>query len=302
MVGAPSKYADIQKPEMRLKYLELLDKSNIFPEDRDILKHYDEQFFHENSRDTGTYKPKIVSYKDLLSTYVNLLEKSNNEDIQNDFSSLLRQICGIQKKSFPYQRNQHLVTRDKPIKIISPVDATDTTLEQKKNRLEASIEAKRKINLEAKLRQRQSKTIEVSDPTDLGKKARMLREEKKREQEQTLMRTASSQRLLNNLGHVPSSRSAVSSKIHQSRCRLETARSSSSGEFDFSKFDPSPIMTRIIEKIKDQMSAENLKKKRNVVDKEPDIGKMKLKDGSVMEHMPTYNDMFNEGKTKVFPL
>ena len=50
------------------------------------------------------------------------------------------------------------------------------------------------------------------------------------------------------------------------------------------------------------MSAENLLKKRNVVDNEPEIGKLKLKEGSIMEYIPSYNNMFNHGKTKVFPL
>ena len=50
------------------------------------------------------------------------------------------------------------------------------------------------------------------------------------------------------------------------------------------------------------MSAENLQKKRNIIDKEPDIGKFKLKEGSIIEYIPTYNNLFNKGKQKVFPL
>lgn len=50
------------------------------------------------------------------------------------------------------------------------------------------------------------------------------------------------------------------------------------------------------------MSVENLRKKRNIIDKEPDIGKFKLKEGSIIEYIPTYNNLFNKGKQKVFPL
>ena len=61
-------------------------------------------------------------------------------------------------------------------------------------------------------------------------------------------------------------------------------------------------MTRIIDKIRESMSHENLLKKRNIVDKEPEVGKLKLKEGSIMEYIPGYNNMFNKGKHKVFPL
>ena len=50
------------------------------------------------------------------------------------------------------------------------------------------------------------------------------------------------------------------------------------------------------------MSVENLRKKRNVVDNEPEIGKLKLKEGSILEYIPSYNNLFNKGKLKVFPL
>ena len=52
-------------------------------------------------------------------------------------------------------------------------------------------------------------------------------------------------------------------------------------------------MTRIIEKIKNQMSDEAISMKRNIVDREPEIGKLKLKEGSIMEYIPSYNNMFN---------
>ena len=55
--------------------------------------------------------------------------------------------------------------RDSPIIFTAPIDASDTTLEQKKIRLRASIEAKRRSNLANRLETRLGKTIEVSAPT-----------------------------------------------------------------------------------------------------------------------------------------
>ena len=114
---------------MRLKYLNLLDKSKIFPKDRDILKHYDRKFFDESSTGPDHYEPKIASYKDLLSTYVNMIEKRQSPSIQDDFSDLLHEICGIQKKSYPFNRDMHLDVVSKPIQFVAPVSKQDTTLE-----------------------------------------------------------------------------------------------------------------------------------------------------------------------------
>ena len=50
------------------------------------------------------------------------------------------------------------------------------------------------------------------------------------------------------------------------------------------------------------MSQENLRSKINVMDNVPDIGKLKLKQGSIVEYIPKFNDLFNKGKLKVFPL
>ena len=50
------------------------------------------------------------------------------------------------------------------------------------------------------------------------------------------------------------------------------------------------------------MSPDEIKKKRHVLDNVQDIGKLKLKQGSIMEYIPTYNNLFNKGKLKVFPL
>lgn len=84
--------------------------------------------------------------------------------------------------------------------------------------------------------------------------------------------------------------------------RQAHARNKSSVDFD--RLDPSPIMTRIFKKIKTEMSTENVMKKGrlNVMNKEPEIGKLKLKEGSLNEYIMGYNNLFNKGKRKVFPL
>lgn len=62
-------------------------------------------------------------------------------------------------------------------------------------------------------------------------------------------------------------------------------------------------MTSLIDKILDRGSAASIaKNERNVVDQTKDIGKFKLKEGSMIEYIPNYNDLFNKGKLKVFPL
>ena len=52
------------------------------------------------------------------------------------------------------------------------------------------------------------------------------------------------------------------------------------------------------------MSQENLKRRNqtNIIDKEQDIEPLNLMAGSIIEHIPTYNELFNGGKTKVFPM
>ena len=61
-------------------------------------------------------------------------------------------------------------------------------------------------------------------------------------------------------------------------------------------------MTRLYENIVKGMAPESIKKKRHVLDNEPDVGKLKLKEGSIIEYIPSYNNLFNKGKMKVFPL
>jgi len=52
------------------------------------------------------------------------------------------------------------------------------------------------------------------------------------------------------------------------------------------------------------MSHEHLHARNNtsVVDKEPEITPLNLVGGSILEHIPTYNELFNGNKSKVFPL
>ena len=38
------------------------------------------------------------------------------------------------------------------------------------------------------------------------------------------------------------------------------------------------------------------------VDKEPEIEPLNIKSGSILDYIPTYNELFNNGKSKVFPL
>ena len=74
--------------------------------------------------------------------------------------------------------------RVEPIKFAAQVDPKDTDLNEKKKRLKASIEAKRRSNLDNKLRARQNKTIEVSQPIK-NSKSQMLREKREKEEEMT---------------------------------------------------------------------------------------------------------------------
>ena len=66
--------------------------------------------------------------------------------------------------------------------------------------------------------------------------------------------------------------------------------------------DPSPVLTRLYDNIVREMAPENIRKHRHILDHEPDIGKLKIKEGSIIEYIPSYNNLFNKGKMKVFPL
>lgn len=52
------------------------------------------------------------------------------------------------------------------------------------------------------------------------------------------------------------------------------------------------------------MSSEHLSKKNqtSVIDFNGEVGLLQIKEGSILEHIPTYNDLFNKGKSEVFPL
>lgn len=71
---------------------------------------------------------------------------------------------------------------------------------------------------------------------------------------------------------------------------------------DENKQKPMPIMTRLYENLIDKMEPDRLRGKYNIMDNVADVGKMKLKEGSILEYIPKYNDLFNLGKLKVFPL
>ena len=97
-----------------------------------------------------------------------------------DFRELLTQIGGIRKVFCFDQKNDTLYMQMGPEELAkaknkkrgfpAPIDKSDTTLEEKKNRLKESIEAKWKANLEQKLKQRTNVTVKVSEPVgDLKK-------------------------------------------------------------------------------------------------------------------------------------
>lgn len=158
LIGVPKSYEDIQRPEMRLKYLELLDKGEIFPQDKEILNRYEKaNDYHSQTK----YRPQILSYKDLIAMYVNILEKDIDPSVYDDFNELTTAICGIRKIQGSMNRNQHLLQRDKKIVFVHPVDPSDTTLDAKKKRLKESIDAKRRSNMEHKLKSRT--TVPVDD-------------------------------------------------------------------------------------------------------------------------------------------
>ena len=52
------------------------------------------------------------------------------------------------------------------------------------------------------------------------------------------------------------------------------------------------------------MSTDNLQRQRklNVVDREAPLEKLQMRDGSLFAYNPGYNNLFNKGKCKVFPL
>ena len=53
---------------------------------------------------------------------------------------------------------------------------------------------------------------------------------------------------------------------------------------------------RLAKLIEAGMSYENLRKHGNIIDKEEEIGKMVINEGSMIEYIPNYNDMFNKRK------
>ena len=242
-----------------------------------------------------------MSYEDLLSSYVNLMEKNHDPDVQEEFKKLTMKIGGTNKIPGTFNRNAHLALRQSKPEIVAPIDPSDKTLEQKKERLKASIEAKRKLHLQTKLKKRK-----IQDQQDSLRMSQIssrieARENKRKNEEKSRLSLVLTQREAENYGNNPSSY-MNKSKGSETMRNLHQTTSLISDDEDEEIKDAYPILTRIINKIKNQMSVENLRKKRNIIDKEPDIGKFKLKEGSIIEYIPTYNNLFNKGKQKVFPL
>lgn len=60
ILGQPSNYKEIKRPENRIMYLNLLDQSQIFKEDKDRLDELEELIKTKNDNDEEIlYKPKI---------------------------------------------------------------------------------------------------------------------------------------------------------------------------------------------------------------------------------------------------
>ena len=88
MIHGQNKYEDIQTPEMRLKYLELVEKGEIFAEDREKYARYERLEASGFYNDIERSQIKIKNYKDVISSYVNLLEKNHDPDVLDEFSKL----------------------------------------------------------------------------------------------------------------------------------------------------------------------------------------------------------------------
>ena len=155
----PSTYKDIKKPENRLLYLHLLEKSKLFPNDKERLDQLQRiiKTKSNNNEDELTYRPKIKSYADLVALYVNLKEKNFSYDVLEDFRMISRKLGGSFKiEGAPTRSDERKVdfVRDKDGKVVtvSPISKADETLDQKKNRLKASIDSKRRSMLESKMK------------------------------------------------------------------------------------------------------------------------------------------------------
>ena len=75
LVGEPGKYNQIMRPEMRLKFLELVEKGNVFKMEKSKFGKYDGDFL-ANLEGDG-WKPQFSKYEDLIGMYVNLIEKDH---------------------------------------------------------------------------------------------------------------------------------------------------------------------------------------------------------------------------------
>ena len=179
ILGQPNNYKEIKRPENRIMYLNLLDQSQIFKEDKERLDELEELIKTKN--DNGEeilYKPKIQGYADLIALFVNLKEKNYPDKVIDDFKMLSSKLSGSYKimgQRRSSDKHEDFL-RDKNGKIVhvAPISSTDMTLDEKKARLQSSIDAKRRAMLETKLRNREDK--EISRPSSSNQRKIAARE------------------------------------------------------------------------------------------------------------------------------
>ena len=206
ILGQPNNYKEIKRPENRIMYLNMLDKSQIFKEDKERLDELEELIKTKNDNDEEIlYKPKIKGYADLIALFVNLKEKNYPDKVIDDFRMLSSKLSGSYKIMGERRSSdkQEDFLRDKNGKIIhvAPICSADTTLDEKKARLQSSIDAKRRAMLETKLRNREDK--EISRPSSSCKRKTAAKEKKRKEEERVRLSMAMSMRIANNYGNDP---------------------------------------------------------------------------------------------------
>lgn len=96
--------------------------------------------------------------------------------------------------------------KDGKVVIVAPISESDKTLDQKKQRLKSSIDAKRRTMLEAKLKTQQSRELSAlaRRPNSSIKRKDAAKEKKRKDEERIRLSMGMSQRLANNYGNTPS--------------------------------------------------------------------------------------------------
>lgn len=82
--------------------------------------------------------------------------------MKDEFHELTSKICKIYKV-VGYKPQKHILSLEKKVELVAPIDKADQTLEQKKERLKASIDAKKKLNLKSILAFKRE-PVPVSEP------------------------------------------------------------------------------------------------------------------------------------------